>query len=217
MINRRMFLTIFVAGLLSIDASAVTISIPGIGDVKIKLPGESSSVTPAQPTPTSQPSAQKPNESASGARATKKRSKDQEGDDDISSSGQRPVEISNEIPGGAISARSRSVPGLDPVKTAGVKYDDAIRCAALIDLANIIDKRIDGFIYPSASIRYPIWDKMIDLHPKMSKMPFAEADNMCSSLVMRYTGDNIDLYRKNHDLLSKDYQRCKVIGLFPSR
>ena len=217
MINRIMFLLIFVAGLLSIDSSAVTISIPVIGDVKIKIPGEASAVTPAQPAPASQPSAQRPNESASGARATKKRSKDQEGDDDISSSGQRPVEISNEIPAPITSTRTRQRQGLDPVKTAGVKYEDAIRCAALIDLANIIDKRTDGFIYPSDSIRAPIWDKMIDLHPKMSKMPFAEADEMCRGLVTRFTGDNIELYRGNHGLLSRDYMRCKTIGLFPSR
>lgn len=210
-------LTTISTGLLSIDASAVTISIPGIGDIKVNVPGQSAPPTPAQPPSANQSSVQKPKEAASSPRSKRVRSADQEGDDDISSSGQRPVEIVNEVGAPVISARTRQVPGLDPARTAGVKYEDALRCVALIDLANIINSRMDGFIYPSDRLRAPIWDKMIDLHPKMSKMPFPEADNMCRGLVTRYTDDNIELYRGNRALLSKDYQRCRTIGLFPSR
>lgn len=133
----------------------------------------------------------------------------------------QPSAPTSEGQGASTSTDGRSASSKGNAKSAGITYDDALQCAGLIEIGNLVktqghgsDPRLKEVQQPGSSNRFPVWDKMIALHPKMKSMSEQDAESMRAIVLNKYIGANLDKYEKNIDMLRRDYLRCGDIGVF---
>jgi hypothetical protein len=194
-----------IAALMSFTASqalAFTLVLPSVGEIKLGPPDL------AFPTvaPQNAPEILQPNQDATEAPKNQKPNR---------LSTKQNVSVSSKDDS-LSRTNTKEMNRRSPLAPGELTYEAALKCAGLLEFGNLIKhpRLIDLTVQANASIRAPVWDKVIALHPIMSKLPFDEAERMRKRALDKYMSDHYFGYKDDIELLRRDYINCKAVGIF---